>query len=193
MKGICAVILAAGESRRYGAENKLLVELDGVAVLERVVRAITASGVERTLVITGADHDKIVSLMNGYRAECMRNPNWKEGMGRSLAFGVEQIQEEAWEGVMICLGDLPYLDESTVVQVQEHFSKFEGSRIIVPQHKGRRGHPIVFPASCMKSLTQLRGDEGARSVIVENEESLVNLQVETKGIYQDLDRPEDLG
>lgn len=191
-KEVCAIILAAGESKRFGAENKLLVELDGVAVLERVVRSIVFSGVKRVVVVTGADHEMIVSLLDGYVVDCIQNPDWKQGMGRSLAFGVEQVRPGLMDGLLVCLGDLPYLDGGTVTTTLLRFCQAEENSIVIPVYKGRQGHPIVFSACYTNLLTTLEGDEGARSIIAQNETELIRLDVETNGIYRDMDFPEDL-
>ena len=43
LPAVCAVIVAAGSSRRMGGENKLLLEIDGVPVLARTLSAFLHS------------------------------------------------------------------------------------------------------------------------------------------------------
>ena len=192
MKAIHAVILAAGASKRFGSENKLLVELDGVAILERVVCCIAHSGVGKTLVVTGADHEAITSLLSQYDVERIQNPKWTEGMGCSLALGVEQIDPLQHSGILVCLGDLPYLKVDTVQSVIERFKKLDGSRIVQPEYNERLGHPVVFPVSYYSKLVSLSGDRGAKSIIREENEYLERLSVDSSGVLRDVDRLDDL-
>ncbi|QXD25341.1 nucleotidyltransferase family protein [Opitutia bacterium ISCC 51] len=189
---ICAIILAAGESKRYGPENKLLVELDGVAVLERVVRCILHSGVSKICVVTGGDHEAVVSLLSNYEIDCVNNPNWKSGMGTSLAKGVQGIDPRDFTGIMVCLGDLPYLELGSVKRVLARFCELNRSRVALPVYNGRRGHPVVFPISYMDSLAKLECDEGARSIIQQASEYLELVTVDSGGVVRDLDLPDDL-
>ncbi len=189
---ICAIILAAGESKRYGPENKLLVELDGVAVLERVVRCMVHSGVSKIRVVTGADHEAVVSLLSNYEIDCVNNPNWKSGMGTSLAKGVQGIDPGDFSGIMVCLGDLPYLELGSVKGVLTRFCELNGTRIAIPVHEGRRGHPVVFPIRYRDSLATLEGDEGARSIIRQTSEYIELVTVDSGGVVRDFDLPDDL-
>ena len=169
---ICAIILAAGESKRFGSENKLLVELDGVSILERVVRCILGTGIEPTVVITGEDHERMASLLSASGLECIHNPDWRTGMGSSLAEGAQWIGEQTFSGILVCLGDLPYLDPGTVRQVLERFRANAAEKIVMPTCNGRRGHPVVFPYSFLQRLMDLKGDEGAKSLIQSAESNI---------------------
>ena len=77
---IHAVILAAGPSLRFGKSNKLLFEVDGRPMLQRVVEAVMAGGVDKTVVVTGADYALVTSLLRGYGVKLVRNERWPEGM-----------------------------------------------------------------------------------------------------------------
>ena len=56
-KAICAIVLAAGESKRFGQSNKLFAEVDGVPILERVVAVLSSCGFGEIIMVTGADHE----------------------------------------------------------------------------------------------------------------------------------------
>ncbi len=50
---ISAVILAAGESRRMGKQNKLLLPVGGEALLVKFVKSVCDSDVGQVLVVIG--------------------------------------------------------------------------------------------------------------------------------------------
>src|SRR5690606_2693402 len=105
---LAAVLLAGGASRRFGAENKLLAEIDGAPIVVRVAREILAGGVDEMVVVTGAAHEAYVTALAGLPVRFVQNTAWDEGIGGSIATGVRALSDEA-EGVFIVPGDLPNL------------------------------------------------------------------------------------
>ena len=189
---IHAVILAAGPSLRFGESNKLLVEVDGRAMLQRVVEAVRAGGVDETVVVTGAGHASITTLLRGYGVRLVRNKSWPEGMGTSLAKGVRALDRENCGGILVCLGDLPFLSSRMVRRVIGVFRHHHGERIVVPKVKGRRGHPVVFPVAYRVELMQLAGDTGAKSLLNKAGPSLIQVEVDSSEIVRDVDTQSDL-
>ncbi len=189
---IHAVILAAGPSLRFGESNKLLFEVAGRPMLLRVVDAVKAGGVGKTVVVTGADYASITSLLLGYGVKLVRNERWPEGMGTSLAKGVKALDRENCGGILVCLGDLPFLSSRMVRRVIGVFRQQGCERIVVPKFKGRRGHPVIFPGSYGMELGKLAGDEGARSILNSERENLTEVEVHSPEIFQDIDRQSDL-
>ncbi len=190
--GIHAIILAAGPSLRFGERNKLLVEVDGLPILERVVGAVTGGGADETVVVTGADHESIASLLYGYDVKLVQNESWPEGMGTSLVKGVRALESENCKGILLCLGDLPFLSTQMVRRVIEVFRQHGCKRILLPKVKGRRGHPVIFPASYQPELLQLMGDAGARSIINSTGKYLTEVEVDSFEIIRDIDTQSDL-
>lgn len=184
---LCGIIPAAGDSRRYGPENKLFARVNGVALLEHVVRAISRGGVEEVLVVSGPDHEPIVSLLSRYEVRVIQNPNWQCGMGTSIAYAAGQIAPGGFSGILVCPGDLPALTSDSVRTIIRAFTDHGGEKIVRPVCKTRRGHPVVFPASFLPALSSLKGDEGARSILRKEAESLVEIPVADAGIYADMD------
>lgn len=57
--GIAAVVLAAGSSRRFGAENKLLATVAGQTLIMRVLAAIRVAGLSPIIVVTGHEAGRL--------------------------------------------------------------------------------------------------------------------------------------
>jgi len=188
---ICAVILAAGNSRRFGSENKLLTEVEGVSIIERVVRSIGACKPDRTVVVLDKNGEKIESSIRGYDLEFAINERSEEGMGTSIARGVREVDPNCFSGILLCLGDLPFLGNDVGSKVVEAFRRNRGERIVVPRHGDLRGHPVVFPISFRPQLLDLEGDRGAKD-IMRGERSLVEVSVDLPGIARDVDTKSDL-
>lgn len=189
---VCAIILAAGESNRFGVGNKLLANLGGIGVLERVVSVLSQSSVQKIFVVTGKDHNAVASLLFQYEVELVRNENWQDGMGRSLAIGVGLVEEGTFNGILVCLGDLPYLTVHTIEKVLSVFREKGGGRIVVPEYRGLRGHPVVFPISFRSQLLELTGDQGAKEILKSAVPDLEVVEVFSPEIFKDIDSRADL-
>jgi len=187
---ICAIVLAAGSSRRMGAINKLLVKVDGETMVKRSVKPIVEAKLESVVVVTGFESQKIQSCLNEYDLRFVFNEHFMEGMGTSLAVGVESISAIEPDGLLISLGDLPYLRKESVLAVIERFCNLGGEKITIPVHKGSPGHPIVFPFRYAEELIALKGDQGARHLIRRDEDSVAIVELEDIGIVRDVDSPD---
>jgi molybdenum cofactor cytidylyltransferase len=118
------------------------------------------------------------------------NKDAASGMGTSIVAGVKNLRAE--EGVMIALGDMPFLKPDTIDVLLQAFNNSDRDRIIAPRFSGQRGHPVIFPAFCFTALAALEGDDGARGVISANEISLCQIDVDDPGVLRDVDTPADL-
>jgi molybdenum cofactor cytidylyltransferase len=79
---VAAVVLAAGKSSRMG-RNKLLLEVDGATVLDRLLASLT-SVLGEVIVVTGKDPEPIRVIAESRGTSVVHNPNYEEGMTTSL-------------------------------------------------------------------------------------------------------------
>ena len=135
---ICEIVLAAGSSRKMVAINKLLMEVGGETMVKRSVRPIVEAKLESVAVVTGFEYEKIQSLLNGYELRFVFNEHFMEGMGTPLAVGVEAISAIEPDGILVSLGDLPYLRKETVLAVIEGFCNMGGRE---DHHSGSQWNP----------------------------------------------------
>jgi len=180
---IVGVLLAAGQSRRFGS-NKLLHRLDdGVPMAVAAARHLRALLPEAVAVVddTGGE---VATLLRQEGLRLVANPRAAEGMGTSIACGVAASADAA--GWVIALGDMPYVPESVIGAVVSGLQA--GSEIIAPVYRGQRGHPVGFSARHAQALMELRGDEGARGIIAAHQDSLDLVDVVEPGVLVDIDR-----
>ena len=62
---IAALVLAAGQSRRMGAVNKLLIAIDGKPMLRHAVDAVLSAGIAPVVVVTGHEHAEVEAALAG--------------------------------------------------------------------------------------------------------------------------------
>ncbi len=189
--GVAAIILAAGRSRRMGA-NKLLAELDGLSMLGRVVSAVAASDAAPILVVTGHERDLVRQALLGWRTLVLvDNPHFTRGLASSLACGIVALPQRA-RGALICLADMPEVTTDDINRLVTAFEEREGESICVPCHGGRRGNPVLLPREFFPEVVALRGDVGARALIEKHHDRVLEVTVGNAGVLRDIDTPESL-
>jgi len=173
-----------------GGPNKLLLPVNGVPLVTRAAQALVGAGLSPVVVVLGRDAGQVAQALEALPVRTIRNPDWRQGMGTSLAVGVSALGPET-EAVVVSLGDLFALQAGTVARLVE---TFEGSSrgIALPTFQGRRGHPVIFDLSrYRRRLLSLSGDQGARALLAEAPEDVLELAVDDPGTVQDVDTPAD--
>lgn len=188
---VTALVLAAGRSRRMGADNKLLAEVDGVPLVRRAVDTLCASGAERVLVVTGHDAEAVRHALVGAGVELVHNPDFAQGLSTSLRAGLDAVGEHA-QGVMVALGDMPFVRTEDVDRLLAAFDPAGGAAICQPVHERKRGHPVLWARRFFPELRGLTGDEGARDVLAAHADEVHLVEVSDAGVHVDVDTPEAL-
>lgn len=162
---IAAVVLAAGASRRFGEANKLLAEVGGRTLIERVVAALAAADVDDILVVTGWDHEAVEVALRGQRVRFVHNERWDEGMGASIATGVDAVEATA-SGAFIVPADLPLLTPQTITSLIAAFRAADGNRIVFPTTAaGEQRNPVLWPRAHFGALLALPPEKGAKALL----------------------------
>jgi molybdenum cofactor cytidylyltransferase len=185
--GLHVLVLAAGASTRLG-QPKQLVKLGGRPALHIVVSNAVSLAGHAVTVVVGAQAKDMTHLLAHSPASVIVNRNWEEGMGASLRFGVAALPP-ACDAVLILLGDQVAVTADDLRRLASAW-KGEESLIAASVYDQRVGVPAIFPRMCFSELAELRGDQGARSVIERNSYRLVRVAMPSAAI--DLDTPADL-
>lgn len=186
-----AVLLAGGASRRFGADNKLLAEIDGVPIVARVAREIAAGGVSELVVVTGAEHDAYMTALSGIPARFEANRDWADGIGSSIAAGVRALSD-APQGVFIVPGDLPNLSADVLRRLGSAFAEAGGRRVIVPvTAEGSQRNPVLWPRHLFAQLAALSGAKGGKSLLDSLGEARVDVAFDDESLFADIDTPDD--
>ncbi len=185
---IAALVLAAGQSRRYGAENKLLVELEGQPLVRRAVAAAQASQAETVLLVTGHARAEVAAAVADTGVATVHNPDYAEGLSTSLQRGLAALPEEV-DGVVVLLGDMPRIDARTIDKLIAAFDPLEGRAICIPTHQGKRGNPVLLARRFFAEAMEIAGDVGAKPLIAAHAEQVAEVPVEGAAILLDVDTP----
>jgi molybdenum cofactor cytidylyltransferase len=188
---VAAVVLAAGQSRRMGAHNKLLMPVRGRPMLDHVLEAVTGCQAEWTLVVTGHEASRVTARLQGRDVIVLHNPDYEQGLSTSLITGLDALPAEA-DAVLVCLGDMPRVGAAALDRLIAAFDPLEGRGICVPTFNGKRGNPILWDRRYVPLIREVRGDVGARHLIGELAEQVVEIPMEDDAVLTDIDSPEAL-
>ncbi|WP_428264451.1 NTP transferase domain-containing protein [Haliangium sp.] len=193
---VAAVVLAAGRSTRMGADNKLLADVHGAPMLVRAVESILAAALERVVVVTGHEAERVVATLSEHglgEVGIVHNPDYAQGMATSLVAGVEAVRHDPeLDAVLVCLGDMPWIAPEHVSALVDAFAPVEGRAICVPTSAGKRGNPVLFAASFVDELAALRGDVGARALLDAHAEVVCQVPMPDSAVLVDVDTAQAL-
>jgi molybdenum cofactor cytidylyltransferase len=181
------IVLAAGQSRRMGTDNKMLVEIDGKPMARHVVAAALSSELDQVFVVTGHEPDDVKDSLKNLDVEFINNPEFAQGLSTSVNSGISAL-ETNFESAVILLGDMPYVD---AVMINELLAsqKSDLPPIAVSTYKGKRGNPVCWPVRFFDELLHIQGDTGARHIIGANADQVVEIEI-GEAAALDLDTPE---
>lgn len=185
---VCAVVLAAGESKRMG-QPKMLLPWGRSTVLETVLTALRAGSVSEILVVTGGAGPQVETLV-GSKARIVHNPRFAHGeMLSSLQSGLSALDKDT-STALIALGDQPQIKEKTVRLILDEYKRTEAP-LIVPSFQMRRGHPWLVASSLWNEILKMHSPESPREFLNRHSGEIHYIEVETPTILQDLDTPQD--
>ncbi len=185
MPEITGLLLGAGQSRRFGSQ-KLLHIFNGCPLI--LHSAASLSPCDRIVAVVRQQDEALQRRLRDAGIDCVINQEAEQGMGNSIACGVRATpKSHAW-----CLlpADMPCVSESTTQQIVNRLR--EGAQLTAPFYDGRRGHPVGFSRSFRAQLSGLKGETGARNILMSNVNDLVRIDIDDPGIIIDIDTPQDL-
>ena len=184
-KPVGAIVLAAGFSSRFGS-SKLLAELSsGKTVFQQTVERIAEAFPELLVVTRPEMVTALQKLAQG--TSILGFEHADQGMGATLAFAAQQIGD--WDGCVVCLGDMPFIETSTYSLIAELVTV---DSIVTPTFDSKMGNPVAFGKNLYTDLEALTGDSGGRRLTSMYPQAVRELRVSDPGILQDIDTLEEL-
>lgn len=189
---VAGILLAAGESTRYGEENKLLELLDGDPVVRHAAETLTEAGLGAVMVVLGHEGEQVRQAVAGLGCHYVDNPDYEAGQSTSVVAGVQALFEGSLvpDAVLFALGDMPSVAPETIRRLVGAFNAGQGDALAAA-YEGERGNPVLFDAEFLPQLAGVDGDRGARDVFLEADGAAL-VETGDPGVVADVDQPEDL-
>jgi CTP:molybdopterin cytidylyltransferase MocA len=185
---VAGILLAAGEGSRLG-QPKALVMLSGQSLARRGVTLLRDGGTDPVIVVTGAarltsDGAGLAGVVTAH------NPNWRTGMGSSLAVGLAAVPVECTAAVL-ALADQPLVGARSVRRlIAAHVG---GARVAVACYDGKPRNPVLIGREHWPGVISLAtGDVGARPFLRAHSELVTQVDCSDTGRPDDIDTQDDL-
>jgi len=185
-----AIVLAAGLSRRMGAVNKLLIEINGTPMIRATLSACAAVCDAPVTVVTGHQAADIEQALAGLNVSFIHNPDFASGQAGSVVIGLEAVPEA--KTTLIVLGDQPLLDRAALQRLLKMHRASDQNRITIPVNGTERGNPLIIPLAVKPALLADKSNPGCRKYTRDNPDKVNPVESQDPAYFTDLDTLEDL-
>jgi molybdenum cofactor cytidylyltransferase len=188
MGGIWAIVLAAGESKRMGFP-KMLLNFEGITMIEKVLKNVTGSDLDSTLVVLGAEKERIMDIISRLPVKYCYNADYKEGMLSSVKAGFSNLPSD-FEAALVFQGDQPFISAALINTIIDAY-RSSGKGIVIPVHRNKRGHPLLVDKKYKSEIDKLDSSVGLRSLALRFSFDVLEVDTDQAGILRDFDTYED--
>lgn len=192
---IGAILLAAGNSRRFG-ENKLLYEINKTPMyrymFQNLHQLLQNKFIDKLVVVT--QYDEIQQEIHSFDENIIvvRNSNPEMGISHSVFLGLEKLNEvcKEEEACLFAVADQPYLRLESLEGLICLWKESDKG-IAACANQETIGNPVIFCKKYFEQLQQLSGDKGGKQVVKRNLRDTILYQIPQKEL-EDIDVKEIL-
>lgn len=183
------IILAAGASTRMGSPKQLLPYQDNT-LLQHSINVALADSFTPVIVVVGAKILDILPVINNYHITIVENREWQEGLGSSVRIGISTLMDQTplIENAILMLCDQPFVTAELLRQLVETKAATH-KKIVACTYKNTAGVPVLFDKSFFSELLQLKGQDGAKKLLIQHSAEVATVPFPEGAI--DIDTPED--
>ena len=163
-ESIAGIILAAGESTRFGKPKQLL-DWKGQPFVRSVAMTALEAGLSPVVVVVGANGEQVESAVADLNVRVVRNAKWQSGQGSSIKAGINELINfpTATGGAIFLLADQPQITTSIIrALVEKHAAELYS--IVAPLVLDQRANPVLFDQVTFADLLGIEGDVGGRAI-----------------------------
>lgn len=183
---ISGIIFASGFSKRMG-QDKLLIELGGQKIIERVIKSAVNSKLDRLVIVYRKEELK--KIAEDYDIEGILNEKANLGQSESMRLAIKNIEDKS--DFMFIMGDQPFISSDLINQLIDEYKKTDNG-IVVPYYNLKRGMPSIMSWTYRDELLNIKGDRGGRDLIERYPRDVKFLYFKDEKLGIDIDSLEDL-
>ncbi len=154
---MACVLLAAGRSARFEGSNKLNAAFRGVPLGLHAARVLASIGFAQCIAVAAPGAPEFSVF--GFETIITDQPD--AGQSYSLKIGIEALADSGVKACLVALADMPLV---TATHIGRLIAAYAGQPI-GSSLSGRPMPPAIFPQESFAALTELSGDQGARTLL----------------------------
>ena len=165
MDNTAIIILAAGNSTRFGSIKQLL-HFNGKTLLQHAIDEAATAEIQPILVITGANANEVSASIGNNKIEIIFNDDWQEGMASGIVAGISRIisLHNDVNKIIIAVCDQPFISSALFKQLYQTQTESQKG-IVACSYADTIGTPVLFTQQYFEHLLALHGDEGAKKLL----------------------------
>jgi molybdenum cofactor cytidylyltransferase len=174
-KNCAVIILAAGQSSRLG-EPKQLLKYKNKTLLQHAIDTAKQTLIETIIVVLGSNADTILKEIETSAIHVVKNDNWQSGMASAIRCGIQASQtlDATIDAAILMVCDQPFVTSDLLNNLIEK-QKETGKPIIASQYGDASGVPAFFHQRLFAELMDLKGDTGAKKIMMQHSDLLVTV------------------
>jgi molybdenum cofactor cytidylyltransferase len=158
-------------------------------VIESVVIQSAMSDTDETIVVLGANANKIQDQLGDYAIKTVENKAWEDGMLTSVQAGINTLPEDA-SAALVMLGDQPMVNSEVINKVIEAYRKSEKS-LLVATYNGKRGHPLMIGKKYFREILDFSTEKSLKDILGLYPDDIEDVAIEDDAILRDIDTEKD--
>lgn len=184
---IVGILLAAGRGQRFGGDKLEFLLADGTPLAVAAANRLRPA-CDRLVAVLRPGAVRLAELLSAAGCETLFCDQADAGMGHSLAAAIRATPQAS--GWVVALADMPFIATSSHQLIAAALRR--GASLAATEFDGQRGHPVGFAGHWFAELSQLTGDQGAKSILSAHGAQLTLCPVDDPGVLKDIDRRSDL-
>lgn len=182
------ILLAAGLSSRMG-ENKLLLEIDGEALVARAARRAVAAGLSPAVVVLGHQAEAVRAALAGVDCVPVVHPAYEQGIVTSLWAGIDALPAETAAAVVL-LADMPFVTAGMIAALVARYRE-STAPLVISDYEGVNAPPMLYDRSLFDELRAMDDGRCGKQVVRRHRDEAEVLSWPAAALA-DLDTPQDV-
>jgi molybdenum cofactor cytidylyltransferase len=172
---ISAIVLAAGEGKRFGGTKQLEL-VSGKPLVQYAVDAAAEAGIGEIVVVLGHDAERVREALElSETARIVVNDRYAEGQATSLAAGIDALDDSS-DAAVVLLADQPGITAEDVRALVRMYALRRTP--VVRLHFRDAPGPALLSREIWHEALALEGDTGARALIDAHPELVEEIHID---------------
>ena len=187
---IKAILLAAGQSKRFKGKNKLVKIYKKKPLINHSLNALRKSKVNKIVIVLGYQFKNIKKVIKrNKKIIFVINKNYKNGLASSIKTGLKKISIKD-KGFIIVQSDMPFIKTSDINKI---YQSIYNKKYLVHalKFKNKVGNPIGFSILTLKKFKKIKGNFGAKFMVKKLKKNTNFIKVSSNKIFKDFDYKKD--